>query len=119
MSRTLSRVVMAAVVLVMLGYTVAAFLADGWGFFTLPFTSSTSSSLIVTDLLIELVLLSVAIHVDARRRRRNPWGWIVVTMTLGAVGSVGYLLARSFDPNAPSVASWGSAPKAPANHARD
>jgi hypothetical protein len=109
---------MAAVVLVMLGYTIAAFLADGWGFFTLPFTNSTSSSLIVTDLLIELVLLSVAIYFDAHRRGRNPWGWIVVTMTLGAVGTVGYLLARSFDPSAPSIASWGTARTAPAN-ARD
>jgi RsiW-degrading membrane proteinase PrsW (M82 family) len=103
MSFTVRRAIFALVVVAMAAYTVVALIADGPGFFTRPFTDSTSSSLIVTDLLIELVLISVAIFFDARRRDRNPWGWIVVTMLLGAVGSLGYLLARSFDPDAPPL----------------
>ncbi len=103
MSLTVRRALMAVVVLVFLVYTAVALLADGWGFFTRPFTDSTSGGLIVTDLLVELALLSIAIYFDSRRRGRNPWAWIVVTMTLGAVGTVGYLLARSFDPTAPPL----------------
>ncbi len=103
MSLPVRRALMAVVVLAFLVYTVMALLADGLGFFTRPFTASTSSSLIVSDLLVELVLLSIAIFYDSRRRGSNPWGWIVVTMTLGAVGSFGYLLARSFDRTAPPL----------------
>jgi hypothetical protein len=105
MSLPVRRTVLAVVVLAFLGYTVVALRADGWGFFTRPFTDSTSGSLIISDLMVELTLLSIAIHFDARRRGRNPWGWIVVTMTLGAVGSAGYLLARTFDATAPPLAS--------------
>ena len=103
MSLTVRRAVCAVGAVAMAVYTVVAVLADGLGFFTKPFTDSTSSSLIITDLLIELVLISIAIYLDCRRRRRNPWGWIVVTMTLGAVGSLGYLLVRTFDPAAPPL----------------
>lgn len=119
MSVTVRRAVYAVIVVAMAIYTVVAVLADGAGFFTRPFTDSTSSSLIVTDLLIELTLISVAIYLDCRRRGRNPWGWIVVTMTLGAVGSLGYLLIRSFDAAAPALfpAATGAAGTVPEDRA--
>lgn len=119
MSLTVRRALLAVVVVAMAAYTVVALLADGLGFFTRPFTDSVSGSLIVTDLLVELVLISVAIYLDARRRDRNPWGWIVVTMTLGAVGSLGYLLARSFDADAPQLfpSSAGTSPGTNADRA--
>ncbi|HTK67494.1 MAG TPA: hypothetical protein VL595_34290 [Pseudonocardia sp.] len=109
MSLTVRRTALAVVVLGFLGYTAVALRADGWGFFTRPFTDSTSGSLIISDLMVELTLLSIGIHYDSRRRGRNPWGWIAVTMTLGAVGSAGYLLARTFDTTAPALASRATA----------
>jgi RsiW-degrading membrane proteinase PrsW (M82 family) len=119
MSLTVRRALMTVVVVAFLAYTALALVDDGWGFFTRPFTDSTSGSLIVTDLLIELTLLSIAIHYDSRRRGRNPWAWIVITMTLGAVGSVGYLLARSFDQTAPPLVTRSDAKGTAAGRASD
>jgi RsiW-degrading membrane proteinase PrsW (M82 family) len=59
--------------------------------------------LVLTDLLIELTLICVWIYWDSKRRGKNPWAWIIVSLILGAPGTLGYLLVRSLDKNAPPV----------------
>jgi hypothetical protein len=102
MSRTAQRVLLVVGWLLIFGLTVNAVIQDGlallynWAF-------GASSLLILTDLVVELTLISIFIWVDARRRGRNPVPWIVTTLIFGGVGSLGYLLARTFDPDAPPV----------------
>lgn len=103
MSKNTQRVLMAIGWLVIAVFTVNAIAVDGVSLLYRGWTDSASSFLIINDFLIELILIAVFIHIDSRRRGRNPWGWIVLTMVLGAIGSLGYLLARGFDETAPPI----------------
>jgi RsiW-degrading membrane proteinase PrsW (M82 family) len=83
--------------------TVNAIVHDGLSLAYRVFTDSASSALVMTDLIVELILISVFIYWDSRRRGKNPVGWIVVTLILGAIGSLGYLLLRARDKTAPPL----------------
>lgn len=113
MSRNAQRVLLAIGWLYITGLTVRAIAQDGWGLFTLTFTESATSFLVINDLAVELILISIVLYLDCRRRGKNPWGWIAVTMVLGAVGSLGYLFLRTFDPSAPPLLYRAPAPDAP------
>jgi Terpene cyclase DEP1 len=61
------------------------------------------SALVTTDLVVELLLIAVFIHWDATRRGKNPWGWIIVALVLGALSTLLYFLVRHFDKDAPPL----------------
>jgi hypothetical protein len=43
------------------------------------------------DLAIALVLVLVWLVADARKARRNPWPWVVLTLLTGSIGPLLYL----------------------------
>lgn len=92
--------------LLILGLTIYASVVaptDVIPMFISPWSLPPWTMLVVTDLLVELIVLSVFIYADSKRRGKSPWAWIVVAMILGAVGTLGYLLVRSFDKDAPPI----------------
>lgn len=87
--------------LLILVLTVYACVVDFSGVFAV--FNAPWSALITTDLTIELILISTFIYYDCTRRGKNPWGWIVVALVLGAISTLGYLLVRSLDKTAPPL----------------
>lgn len=87
--------------LVILALTVRAGLFDFTGVFRI--FDGKWSALVTVDLAIELILISVWIYWDCRRRGRFPWIWIITALILGALSTLGYLLVRSLDKDAPPV----------------
>ena len=47
------------------------------------------------DLAISLTMVSSMLVIDARRRKRAAWPWVLVTLLLGSVGPLWYLVLRS------------------------
>lgn len=92
--------------LLILGLTIHASVSaasDVIPMFISPWTLPPWTLLVLTDLVVELTLISIFIYWDSKRRGKNPWGWIVVSLILGGVGTLGYLLVRSLDKDAPPV----------------
>ncbi|HTK67049.1 MAG TPA: hypothetical protein VL595_32040 [Pseudonocardia sp.] len=92
--------------LLILGLTIYASVSapsDVIPMFISPWSLPPWTLLVLTDLLVELTILCVFIYCDSQRRGKNPWGWIVVALILGAVGTLGYLLVRSLDKDAPPI----------------
>jgi hypothetical protein len=46
------------------------------------------------DLCISLTMVSSLLVIDARRRKRAAWPWVVITALLGSVGPLWYLVLR-------------------------
>lgn len=78
---------------------VALWQHDYLGIFTLHMQSSAGLQVLV-DLAIALVLVLVWMWQDAQRLGRNPWPWLVATLTLGSFGPLIYLLTRKSEPAA-------------------
>ena len=92
--------------LLILGLTIYASVtaaSDVIPMFIAPWTLPPWTLLVLTDLLVELTLISIFIYWDSKRRGKNPWAWIVVALILGGVGTLDYLLVRSLDKDAPPV----------------
>jgi RsiW-degrading membrane proteinase PrsW (M82 family) len=87
--------------LIILVLTIHASIADFSGVFTIM--NEPWSALVTTDLTIELILICVWIYWDCGRRGKMPWIWIVAALVLGALSTLGYLLVRSMDKDAPPV----------------
>jgi hypothetical protein len=49
---------------------------------------------VFSDLSIALTLIMVWMFQDARNLKRNPWGWIALTVFLGSFGPLLYLITR-------------------------
>ncbi|HEX4870915.1 MAG TPA: DUF2834 domain-containing protein [Nevskiaceae bacterium] len=64
------------------------------GIFTSHFTSSAGLQ-VLTDLIIACTLAIVWMIGDARRSGRNPWPYVLLTLTLGSFGPLLYLLVGS------------------------
>lgn len=64
-----------------------------WGLFA-PAFSSTAAAQVLADLGIALSMFLVWMWHDAARLRRNPWPWLLITLTLGSFGPLLYLLTR-------------------------
>lgn len=47
------------------------------------------------DLCISLTMVTSLLVVDARRRKRAAWPWVVITALLGSVGPLWYLVLRT------------------------
>ena len=81
--------------LVLFGALSAAALREGglWGIIE-PHLLSFGGAQVFVDLVIALTLAMVWIWLDARATGRNPWIWIVATLTTGSFGPLIYLLTR-------------------------
>ncbi|MFN0162457.1 MAG: DUF2834 domain-containing protein [Burkholderiales bacterium] len=64
-----------------------------WGLFE-PLLKSSAGVQVLVDLVIALSLFLVWMFRDAKTSGRNPWPWLVVTLTLGSFGPLLYLLAN-------------------------
>ncbi len=102
MSSTVKQALLAIGWLLILGLTINAVVQDGAGLLY-NWALGASSLLILTDLAVELTLISIFIYIDARRRGKNPIPWIIVTLVLGGIGSLGYLFLRVLDSDAPPI----------------
>jgi fluoride ion exporter CrcB/FEX len=49
---------------------------------------------VLADLTISLILIMIWMWQDAKTTGRNPWPWLVATLTLGSFGPLIYLLTR-------------------------
>ena len=83
------------VTLVLFGVLSAAALwRHGYWGIVAPHFQSLGAAQVFADLVIALVLVMTWMWRDARAAGRNPWPWIVATLTLGSFGPLVYLLAR-------------------------
>jgi hypothetical protein len=55
---------------------------------------NTAGMQVLADLVIALSLFLVWMWRDAKATGRNPWPWLVVTLTMGSFGPLIYLLTR-------------------------
>ena len=64
-----------------------------WGIFA-PHFESFAGAQVLVDLVIALTLVLVWLVRDARASGRNPWPWVVLTLTAGSFGPLIYLMTR-------------------------
>lgn len=62
-----------------------------WGILE-PHFQSFGAAQVFVDLVIALSLFLVWMWRDARAAGRNPWPWVVLTLTTGSIGPMIYLL---------------------------
>jgi hypothetical protein len=84
-----------AITLILFGALSAAALwyHGYWGILA-PSFQSFGAAQILADLVIALSLFMVWMWQDAKATGRNPWPWLVATLTLGSFGPLIYLLTR-------------------------
>ncbi len=63
------------------------------GIFAVAF-GSTAGMQLFADLVIALVLFLVWMWGDAKATGRNPWPWLVITLSIGSFGPLLYLVTR-------------------------
>jgi Terpene cyclase DEP1 len=74
--------------------TLAALWVHGyWGLFE-PAFHSLAAAQVLMDLTIALSLFLVWMWRDASLKGRNPWPWLVLTLTVGSFGPLLYLLSQ-------------------------
>lgn len=64
-----------------------------WGILA-PHFQSFGEGQVLADLVIALSLAMIWMWQDAKATGRNPWPWIVATLTTGSFGPLFYLLTR-------------------------
>ena len=87
----------AALIVILLAFsalTAVAVMEGGpQGIFAVAFASTAGMQLFF-DLVIALVLFMVWMWGDAKATGRNPWPWIVITLSIGSFGPLLYLITR-------------------------
>lgn len=63
------------------------------GFITLALREAWAMQMLL-DLLISLTMVTSMLVIDARRRKRAAWPWVVITVLLGSIGPLWYLVLR-------------------------
>ena len=58
---------------------------------------------VLVDLVIACGLAAVCMIIDARKRGVNPWGYVVLTLFLGSIGPLSYLLVREWGRDSASI----------------
>lgn len=64
-----------------------------WGIIA-PHFQNFGAGQVLADLAIALSLITIWMWQDAKTTGRNPWPWLVATLTLGSFGPLVYLLTR-------------------------
>lgn len=72
---------------------IALWQSGYWGILA-PHFQSFGEGQVLADLVIALSLVMVWMWRDAKATGRNPWPWIVATLTTGSFGPLFYLLTR-------------------------
>jgi hypothetical protein len=83
--------------------TVIALWYHGYWGILAPHFQSFGEAQVLADLVISLSLVMVWMWQDAKATDRNPWPWILATLTLGSFGPLGYLLTRNSIDKAPQM----------------
>ena len=87
----------AILILILIGFSILTGLAlwqhGYWGIFE-PQLKSFAGAQVLVDLVIALGLFLVWMFRDAKASGRNPWPWLVITLTVGSFGPLLYLLTR-------------------------
>ena len=58
---------------------------------------------VLVDLVIACGLAAVCMIINARKRGVNPWGYVVLTLFLGSIGPLSYLLVREWGRDSASI----------------
>lgn len=83
------------VAVVFTAYSILVAVEHGYtGFLHVAFREPWAMQMLI-DLLISLTMVSSLLVVDARRRKRAAWPWLLATLLLGSVGPLWYLVFRS------------------------
>lgn len=69
-----------------------------WGILA-PHFQSSGEAQVLADLVIALSLVLVWLWKDAQATGRNPWPWVIATLTAGSFGPLLYLLTRESNKN--------------------
>ncbi len=86
------RLTLASVLISFLALTALTLWHHGYiGIFTTHLTSYAGIQ-VFTDLVIALSFLIVWLWIDTQKYQRNPWPWIIGTMTTGSIAPLVYLL---------------------------
>lgn len=91
----MERTILIIVLIAFGALTAAALLHHGyWGIFE-PHFQTFAGAQVFADLVIALGIFLVWMWRDARATGRNPWPWLVFTLTTGSIGALLYLLGRN------------------------
>jgi len=83
------------VILILFGVlSTIALLQQGYWGIVAPHFQSVGAAQVFVDLVIALSLAMAWMWQDAKATGRNPWPWLVATLTLGSFGPLIYLLTR-------------------------
>ncbi len=98
----MSRLLLAVVLLSFAMLTSVALYQHGYWGIVAPHFQSFGAGQVFADLVIALSLCLVWIWQDARASSRNPWPWLAMTVSLGSIGPLVYLLTKSTTKGTPS-----------------
>lgn len=88
----MQRVVLIVVLAAFVALTAAALYYHGYlGIFE-PQLQSFAGVQVLVDLVIALSIFLVWMWRDARAAGRNPWPWLILTLTTGSIGPLIYLI---------------------------
>ena len=88
----MKRIVLSVVLIAFLALTAAAVWQQGYlGIFTSQFETLGGIQVLV-DLVIAAGLFLVWMWQDAKAAGRNPWPWLLLTLIVGSIGPLIYLL---------------------------
>ena len=91
----------AALIVLLASNAYAVYLYGIVGFFRIALANFAGVATFA-DLIIALVLILVWIGDDARRRNVSAIPYLVLTIALGSIGPLVYLIRRASDPTAPA-----------------
>jgi uncharacterized membrane protein YfcA len=91
----MTRFLLLIVLLLFVALSSVALYQHGYWGIVLPHFKGSAGAQVFADLVIALSLSMVWIFHDARTAKRNPWPWLITTVTLGSIGPLVYLLTKS------------------------
>lgn len=90
----MQRALLIVVLIAFTALTAVAIMEHGpQGIFAVAF-ATTAGMQLFADLVIALSLFIVWVWGDAKATGRNPWPWILITLTIGSFGPLLYLVTR-------------------------
>ncbi|MGO4892856.1 hypothetical protein [Flavobacterium sp. W21_SRS_FM6] len=79
----------------------AVFEVGYWGIIA-PLLNDSAGWQVLADLIIALVLVLIWLIKDAKLAKRNPWPWILLTLLLGSIGPMLYIVLYKTQAVSPS-----------------
>lgn len=88
----MKRVILVLILTAFLVLTAVALYHHGyWGIIE-PHLKSWGAAQVLVDLIIALGLFLVWMWQDAKKAGRNPWPWVLITLSTGSIGPLIYLI---------------------------